>query len=323
MPGRSLAERLGEFMHAACVRWGSRAYPNSLFIACWEGGPAVGDGDDRSGDSSGDDDDGEAISPTVERVGEQRIDEEDEKDGENGVEKEKEEEGEEGRELEGTHKGGGFQLYVVDPNGAARRYRAACAGRGSTRARKWLHRRSEVSAGSGGGDGEGKRPSPLPRQAGDGGEEEGGVAGGAAGGLRENDDTRRSRRRHSDSGKQRDRRPLSQMTCAEAARALVREAGRVGGGGGGDGGGGGGGGVGVGGGDVASSTEVAWLSLAGTKRRRASSDRGGDEGEGAVFVHHRSTGGLFGKEGGKSPGGARDDAGVEVDGEESHADSEG
>ena len=35
IPGRVLADRLGEFLHAACVRWGSRAYPNALFIACW------------------------------------------------------------------------------------------------------------------------------------------------------------------------------------------------------------------------------------------------------------------------------------------------
>ncbi|CAM9848922.1 unnamed protein product, partial [Ectocarpus sp. 12 AP-2014] len=40
IPGRLLAERLGEFIHAACVRWGSRAYPNALFVACWgEGAP--------------------------------------------------------------------------------------------------------------------------------------------------------------------------------------------------------------------------------------------------------------------------------------------
>ncbi|CAM9873583.1 unnamed protein product [Scytosiphon promiscuus] len=69
--------------------------------------------------------------------------------------------------------------------------------------------------------------------------------------------------------------PLSQMTCAEAARAMVREArsirdGELGAGGSGD---------------VASVPEVAWLSIDERKGRR-----GGRE---PVFVHHCSVEDLF------------------------------
>lgn len=73
------------------------------------------------------------------------------------------------------------------------------------------------------------------------------------------------------------------MTCAEAARSLVREARRVRAGEPGM----------AGAGDVASLPEVAWLSIDRKKMGRDGERRG--EGE-PVFVHLRSTKDFFGSE---------------------------
>ena len=324
MPGRLLAERLGEFLHAGIVRWGSRAYPNALFVACWEGAPG-----------------GAA-----------------EEDGGEGM-------------LDGE---AGFQLYVVDPSGASRRHRAACTGRGSSRARKWLHRRaaaaSSTAARSGvataeqgvGGDsapaehedeqdgapGSAKSPSSSAAELRDRQEEEGeeeqedggseesedrgdGVEGsdrsddeddedgdddgdddeegdslarsrGAqlehSNGPRRRGGVRKERRRQRQRRQQ--RLPLSQMTCAEAARALIREARRVRAGEPGKSGAGGDGGGADGQGDVAGLPEVAWLTVA--TKTRSDMEEGGRGGEGPVFVHHRSMEELFGNQPGEEKG---------------------
>lgn len=140
IPGRVLAERLGDFIHAACVRWGSRAYPNTVLVASWEDAREL----DCEGGVVGD-------APTA-GAGERRGEGLDEEDGD------------EDRLCDGLGLRGGrgadFQLHVVEPDGSIRRCRAACTGRGSGRTRKWLRRRavggSEDGAGAGGrGGGEG------------------------------------------------------------------------------------------------------------------------------------------------------------------------
>ncbi|CAM9873517.1 unnamed protein product, partial [Scytosiphon promiscuus] len=144
IPGRLLAERLGEFIHAACVRWGSRAYPNALFVACWEEGTPDATPDVlRSGGSSGGgggdadiaDTPGGVSTPKARATAEPAPDVNAEEDGEI------EEDGE-GEEAAGQGRDAGFQLYVVDPSGAVRRHRAACEGRGSSLAHGWLRRRT-------------------------------------------------------------------------------------------------------------------------------------------------------------------------------------
>ncbi|CAM9890655.1 unnamed protein product [Ectocarpus sp. 4 AP-2014] len=198
----------------------------------------------------------------------------------------------------------GFQLYVVDPGGAVRRHRAACTGRGSSRTRKWLHRRvagaasaptpgdEAASGGAGGvspsGSAEREREkngrwSPEAGGRDDAAEEDGddrsaeehGGDGGSGSG--EDSDWRGTQGARGEVVRQRGRRqqqpPFSQMTCAEAGRAMVREARRVRAGEPGKAGGGGGSEA------VAGLPEVAWLSI----------DRGGEP----VFVHHRSTEDLF------------------------------
>lgn len=355
IPGRLLAERLGEFLHAACVRWGSRAYPNSLLIACWEEGgsgtptacslPLIDDkGEEDSAAAAG--------SARAARVESRDVvqDEEEEDEGV-GV----------------ANRDTGFQLYVVDPSGASRRHRAACVGRGSSRARKWLHRRAAAASAdrrggdaatqeegggreeeeegaskrSASGDGTagqkkssgslvGKSLSPVVdreeekeeeysseteeeddgeevEEGGDEGDDDGGDGAGdrpvstATRSTRANrkDEHRQGRGRRERGGRRRGRRgrkrrwrlPLSQMTCAEAARSLVKEAGRVRAGEPGKAGAGGGRGA----GDVASLAEVAWLSIGRKEMMGSDGEGGGKKGE-PVFVHHRSMTDLFGGE---------------------------
>ncbi|CAM9582309.1 unnamed protein product [Ectocarpus sp. 6 AP-2014] len=320
IPGRLLAERLGEFIHAACVRWGSRAYPNALFVACWgEGAPDTpaslrSEGDHRS---SGSDANvvvtgGKSVSKpetketaVVEKGGggvEPVLHDDRQPVAAEGMQEE-EEEDDDSDDGEGLvmDRDAGFQLYVVDPGGAVRRHRAACTGRGSSRARKWLHRRVTGAAApapapgkeaaSGGASGVGPSASAEREKNGGWSPEAGGrddaaeeygddrsteESGGGGNGSGEDSDWRGTQGAPGGGVRQRGRRrqqpPFSQMTCAEAARAMVREARRVRAGEPGKAGGGGSE-------AVAGLPEVAWLSI----------DKGGEP----VFVHHRSTERLF------------------------------
>ncbi|CAN0388358.1 unnamed protein product, partial [Hapterophycus canaliculatus] len=310
IPGRLLAERLGEFIHAACVRWGSRAYPNALFVACWEEGLSyAGPGAVRLGcesrDGRGDAGIADASrggstpkqTATVEATSGVNVEEE----GNKGEEEEGE--GEEGKEGEGEQtaeaeaeaeadRDAGFQLYVVDPSGAVRRHKAACEGRGSSHARGWLHRRASAPGApedssssssvvsSGDEDGTASDPEEEEKKIGQSvpvrwlSEDRGAPEEGIEEGVDEGGRRRRKRRR----------RPMfSQMTCVEAARAMVGEARRMRAGEPGAGG--------EGSEDVASLPEVAWLSIDRGKGRR-----GGGGGK-PVFVHHRSVETLFKSEG--------------------------
>lgn len=203
----------------------------------------------------------------------------------------------------------GFQLYLVDPNGTSRRYKAACTGRGSGRARKWLHRRS---SGSSSRAASGKPPAAQPPPSSESpAPDEKAVS---ASGLSTKDRERASsaavgrsgsnRRGHPRKGtsKKQDRRQqqqnrrrqkgkllLSEMPCAEVARALVEQARRLRASG--DGGNSRGKGAALSAGDVSSVAEVAWVSTA--------KEAGRDGTAGApVFVHHRSVSNSFKEEGG-------------------------
>ena len=388
IPGRVLAERLGEFLHLACVRWGSRAYPNALFIACWgerdrgnencdsggggahlsgwssdssetaeiavtseEAGVGVGVGagagagvevgvgvggeaTSKLGIVAGKQDNG-WLRKRKERVGEgdeqEKGKEDKEKKGEVGEEvageeeegdegKDGEEEGEQGKEKEereGATTGGmdsGFRLYMVDPSGASRRYKAACTGRGGARARKWLH-----SSFAGDEDGRGRSWDKKEGDAAEVEEEEEEKEGGqeelegeddadaidGEGSSRDGSEARGQGRAGTDETRQTEKKlrqqhqrrrqpeqplqqlqrlpPLSHMTCEEAARAMVRRARRVNAEGYGEGGKGGGEGRGV-----FSVAEVAWLSI--------ETVAGGGEEDRPLFTYHRSVDDLFGGE---------------------------
>lgn len=306
MPGRVLADRLGEHIHAACVRWGSRAYPNELLVACWGG-----DEYDRalpscriSSSSSSSSDSKTAIRETEEafdtlatRTMNGRYPDE--------IQRQKQGYGPrrmkfgDGDELVGglhheekimdletvtsssaaapaaIDRDAGFQLYVVDPSGTARRHRAASSGRGSARAREWLRLRSSPFSADSSHVGEGT---------GDCGEAEGDDEG------QTKDPEERGklgRRGHL---------LLSEMTCAEAARAMVEEARRAEEDGKAE--------VGAGmGHGVEALPEVAWLSTAA-----AEEEGGSKEGNrnACCFVHYRSVEELFeameAKEAGKGDG---------------------
>ncbi|CAN0545129.1 unnamed protein product, partial [Ectocarpus sp. 12 AP-2014] len=323
IPGRLLAERLGEFIHAACVRWGSRAYPNALFVACWgEGAPDTpaslrSEGGQRSSGSdahvvvTG----GTSVSESeteetavVEKGGggdEPVLHDDRQPVAEEGILEEEEGEEDDSDDGEGLvmDRDAGFQLYVVDPGGAVRRHRAACTGRGSSRARKWLHRRvtgaasapapgDEAASGgasgfssSGSAEREREKNGGWSPEAGgrdDAAEEDGDDRsaedhGGDGSGSGEDSDWRGTQSARGGGVRQRGRRrqqpPFSQMTCEEAGRAMVREARRVRAGELGKAGGRGGSEA------VAGLPEVAWLSI----------NRGGEP----VFVHHRSNEDLY------------------------------
>lgn len=303
---------MGDFLHAAVVRWGSRAYPNTLFVACWEEG---GEGEEEEGEDIGgiikdQDGDGDCRGQPSDKsginlssfltqdekeevglqqnsqeaadvrskqdtlLGPERVDQIGAVEpaagvkaagiaaaGENAVGV-----GNDSASSIGRH--GKFSLYVVEPNGATRRYKAACAGTGSARIRKWLHRRSLLpvpeggaftsggsSAGTTGGEGGawvGQRGTTGRRlrtgdDDGDDSESEEGEG-----------DRSTTAERVQGKGRGRGARPrrrlLTDMTCAEVSRALVRAASRSSEKGGGRGG------VGEGR-DVVGIPEVAWLAM--------------------------------------------------------------
>lgn len=300
IPGHVLAERLGEYLHASIVRWGTRAFPNTLFVASWEedeegqegaewdsdrkigeegvdcvGGTMEASGDEIAaaevvtefGGRNGDETEGfpgeeagEAVAAAHTTAGCGENSDPAKGEGDRGVNDADACELGDGRAGDMITKGlpagdtkrrrkGCFRLHVVDPSGAARRYRAACTGRGSARTRRWLHRRSSavvaessfaptqavggtVTATTAAGAGEGrkwvgqrgaigKRLRPGDEDEDD--EERDGesdsekgddnVRGEAAGG---GEFTEASQPLHSG------RRLLSEMTCAQASRELVR-----------------------------------------------------------------------------------------------------
>lgn len=296
IPGHVLAERMGEYLHASIVRWGTRAFPNTLFLASWEedgkgqegaecdnngeigeegvddvGGTMEATGDEisaakvvtESGGRDGDETEGvpgEAVaaaqttascdenSDPGRREGGHRVNDADACEVGDGRA--------EGTIVEGPPAGdtkrrskGCFRLYVVDPSGAARRYRAACTGRGSAKTRRWLHRRSSAvvddgsfaatqsvgdtaTATTAGGAGEGRK---WVRQ-------RGAVGKHLRPGDEEEDDEDRDSESDSEKGDDdirgeaaggaeftgvpqplpSGRRLLSEMTCAQASRELVR-----------------------------------------------------------------------------------------------------
>ncbi|CAM9222188.1 unnamed protein product, partial [Ascophyllum nodosum] len=319
MPGQVLADRLGEHIHSACVRWGSRAYPNELLVACWDGALAEADPALPRGTSTSTTPATTTCSNTAVRQSAAAPDEvAATRNGRNlgdqqshGSSREVENDGGELKvetEAVETRDAGfqlyvvdpGFQLYVVDPGGAARRYRAACSGRGSARAREWLRNRSLPLSGdvekSEDAGGRGERPKGQPparmrevdRRDPPG--EDGGDLGtkDSRGGVdlgRPPPQLEAKQQRHGSE------RPLllSEMTCAEAARAMVEEAGRAGDEAGGErrpqGGGAGIGATTESGRDVTGSAEVAWISMESPRKGRK-------EGK-PRFVHYRSVDKLF------------------------------
>lgn len=197
-----------------------------------------------------------------------------------------------------------FRLYVVEPSGVARRYRAACTGKGSANTYQWLHRRSSpvivdkdsttkkvpnttittataaeegAWVGHKGGRGRvGRRFQHGAQTDDDDGYEDENEDRGS-----DSDEMERQRKQKDDrggkegdegqeegnSGAKWQRRPqrtgcrlLSEMTCAEASKALVRAA-RLGF-------------TSKGGGGVVGVPEVAWITSAA--------------GDAAKFVHDKS-----------------------------------
>ena len=340
MPGQVLADRLGEHIHSACVRWGSRAYPNELLVACWDGALAEADPALPRGTSTSTTPATTTCSNTAVRQSAAAPDEVaatrngrnlgDQQSHGSSREVENDGGGRGGDELpfvDGIHdqehatdaagakvelkveteavetRDAGFQLYVVDPGGAARRYRAACSGRGSARAREWLRNRSLPLSGdvekSEDAGGRGERPKGQPparmrevdRRDPPG--EDGGDLGtkDSRGGVdlgRPPPQLEAKQQRHGSEC------PLllSEMTCAEAARAMVEEAGRAGDEAGGErrpqGGGAGIGATTESGRDVTGSAEVAWISMESPRKGRK-------EGK-PRFVHYRSVDKLFEEE---------------------------
>lgn len=295
MPGRVLADRLGEHIHAACVRWGSRAYPNELLVACWGGdeydriSPSSRISSSRSSSSSGESK--AAIRETEEtfdmlptRTLDVRYP--DEMRQKKGYRSRRMKVGDGDELVGGLHherkimdpaidRDAGFQLYVVDPSGTARRHRAASSGRGSARAREWLRLRSSPFSADLFYVGEGE---------GDCEEAEGG-----------NEEQTEDRDERSKLGR-RGHLLLSEMTCAEAARAIVEEVKRAKEDGKGE--------VGAGmGHGVESLPEIAWLSMAAEEEGKESKEGNRNP---CCFVHYRSVEEFFEeietKEAGKGDG---------------------
>ncbi|CAM9653513.1 unnamed protein product [Choristocarpus tenellus] len=161
IPGRVLAERLGDFMHSALLRWGQRAYPNSVLIACY-GGDSHGNGDDLS--VRGEEENEElTLSEDLSTEGIEylkgkgdellgvEVDARSDSAGEGECSSEKGDDDscDVGDAIDEVRKDAGAQLYMVESNGVSYRYSAACAGQGSAGVRKWFHRRRRRVRGEG------------------------------------------------------------------------------------------------------------------------------------------------------------------------------